>query len=135
MSNSQFENEACVFTFTLAYMDMVLWTEKDTEGNDLEDNFGVDAFCTEARELIEEECEEFCDSWGHLFDGEETSAGQHFWMTRQAVANPFVEIKKWDKEYKDYLGNKTHIGRTLDKAASSYKEVEVCEFEGTISYL
>ena len=137
MSNSQFENEACVSTFTLAYINSILYTVKDNEGNYLIERFGTNKnnFFTEASELIFEECDEFCEAWGHLFAGEEESAAQDFWATRQEISNPFFELEKWDEEYENYLGNKTHIGRTLNKAACAYKKAEVFEDDGSIAYL
>lgn len=77
--------------FCNGYIEAALWSSTDDDGESLED---MD-IAPETLEEMEKDCDDFVESFGHLFEGyDDAQAGHDFWLTRNGHGAGF-----WDGDY------------------------------------
>lgn len=108
--------------FIRAYIDTMLWSTFDDDGEPLEDTYGVSDLSPESLAKIIEDCGRFLAEvenagidleQGLLVDRDPTEhAGFHFWLTRNRHGCGF-----WDGDYAE------EVGKRLTAIAEAFGEV------------
>jgi hypothetical protein len=81
--------------FTRAYVEAMIWSSTDDEGNPLDYQVTPDDLAPQARNQIEVDCKRFQELAAKELDGEDLSqAGHDFWLTRNGHGAGF-----WDGDW------------------------------------
>lgn len=86
-------------TFTLQYIETLLWSESDEHGKPLEGLYSVDDLAPETLEAIKEDCAGFQKSQSGHIVGREELAGHDFCLTRNGHGAGF-----WDGDWPEEAG-------------------------------
>lgn len=115
--------------FTKAYVECLLWSTMDEQGEPLERRFGIYDFRMKDLLVIQEECrlfQEKChDDLSKAYEAshyDASRAGHDFWLTREGHGAGF-----WDRD----LGT---VGLALTKSAKAEGSVYVSAYKGTLYY-
>jgi len=106
--------------FTRAYITAALWAETGSDDEPLDDNYTVHDINAETLARMVEDCRDFQAKYGELIQGMEAQAGHDFWLTRRGHGCGF-----WD-------GDWAELGDELTKAAESYGDMELDDYEGVV---
>jgi len=104
--------------FTKGYIDCALWASLDDNDEPLDNYYGVDDLAEETLQSIIEDCKNFQDDNGKLFEENESAAGHDFWLTRNGHGAGF-----WDRGH-DYYPNDAD-GKILTQKSHEYGSVEL----------
>lgn len=83
-----------VDTFTRAYIECALWSSTDDNGDPLDSSDAE--LSTDAQDKMENDCRDFCESFGPYIERDLTQAGHDFWLTRNGHGCGF-----WDGDWKE----------------------------------
>lgn len=108
--------------FTLAYFEAALWTSTDDDGENLDENYGIEDFAPETSEKMSADCADFQERFDHLIEkgGENLQlppggvgggiwgyAGHDFWLTRNRHGAGFWD-GGWPEPEATELTNAAH---------------------------
>lgn len=99
--------------FTDAYVEAMLWSTTDDDGDPLDDNYDARALAPETLKQILEDCERFQEENAKDLVGiDPASAGHDFWLTRTGHGLGF-----WDRGLGD-------VGERLTAAAHAFGNLD-----------
>jgi hypothetical protein len=113
--------------FTQAYIEALLWSSTDDDGNPLDDWATADDIAPEAMERIKSDCEDFLSdplANGYCAGVGLAQSGHDFWLTRNHHGAGF-----WDRGYPD------SIGSYLTDRAHAYGECDAYVGDDGLVYL
>ena len=100
--------------FINGYIECMLWSTTDDEGNYLNVSFGTSDISSDCLSKINSDCKSFIEAAGPLLNAlDPSSAGHDFWLTRNGHGTGF-----WDR-------NMGETGEKLSLLASSFGEFYV----------
>ena len=100
--------------FINGYIECMLWSTMDSEGNFLDESFGAEDVSFDCFNKINADCKRFIEAAGELLTSiDPSSAGHDFWLTRNGHGAGF-----WDR-------NMGETGEKLTLLACSFGEFNI----------
>lgn len=94
--------------FINAFLECLLWSSTDFEGNPLDDDYGIEDIDEEVLKEIENDCDEFIKGSLHMIGDRMQQAGHDFCLTRNGHGAGF-----WDGDWPEYGDELTKWSKTF----------------------
>jgi len=114
-------------TFTYAYIEALIWSETDEDGEPLDKDFGFEDIHKDSLTILRKDCEKFYEAYslvwfdqylGDLLNDaidEDSMAGHDFLLTRNGHGAGF-----WDGDWEE------SVEERLAEACKGYGEINLC---------
>lgn len=93
--------------FTSAYLEAMLWSSIDDDGNPLDQGYTLDDLDPGSKERSKADCATFICHVDHELNGKYEQAGHDFWLTRNRHGSGFWD-GDWGKERGERLTKASH---------------------------